>query len=230
MTSFLRSLRSKSFALLIVVLLLMLTACAGNSNSSNISSANSVKNSNGVNSVNKSKDKKSVSGSNSSINIAIGGKQDTETQLLTKMYALLLHHVGFNVVEHMNVGSSDAVFNAIISGYIDLSPEFTATGLKKLGLNSIGNAQLDYLQIKQGYEARYHVTWLDPTPLKGNVYNSAPVVRDSILKKAPQIATTLNELAPILTMQASKQLQSEVAGGKSVTEVATQFLQSKGLL
>jgi len=269
--------------------------------------------------------------SNSSITLTVGGKLDTEAQLLTKMYVLLLRHAGFTVVEKAALGTNAVVFNAINSGQIDLYPEFTATGLAKLGKNSSGNAQQDYQTVKQGYEQQYHITWLDPSPLNDTygicttqskasslgvtkvsdltskasgltiatppdgvqygvdvvkssygisfkkvvtyneegltfpavtsgaqdlnvcyttsaqiaklnftllqddknafpIYNPAPIVRDSTLQKAPQIATVLNKLAPFLTTQVSQQLQAQVVDGKSVTEVATTFLQSKGLL
>lgn len=175
--------------------------------------------------------KSSTAGSKTPMTIIIGGKLDTQWQLLTGMYALLLRHDGFTVVvEQMNSKADDAVFNAVVSGQVDLSPVFTANGLGKLGLRSTGIAQLDYLQIKQGYEAKYRVTWLAPAPLNAKVYSSAPVVRDSVLKKSPRIATVLNKLAPALTEQASQQMLSEVKAGKNVTQVATQFLQSKGLL
>jgi osmoprotectant transport system substrate-binding protein len=309
MGTFLRSLRARSFAVLIVVLLLALTACGGGSGSSGGSSSNP----------------------NSGITLTVGGKLDTEAQLLTKMYVLLLRHAGFNVVERAALGTNQVVFNAITSGQIDLYPEFTATGLAKLGQNSTGNAQQDYQIVKSGYEQKYHITWLDPSPLNDTygicttqtkatslgatkisdliprassltiatppdgvqygvdvarsayglnfkkvvtyneegltfpavtsgaqdlnicyttsaqiaklnfvllqddknaypIYNPAPIVRDSTLQKAPQIATVLNKLAPDLTTQVSQQLQAQVVDGKSVTEVATTFLQSKGLL
>ncbi len=258
--AFLRSRRSQSLVFLVVALLLTLTACTNNStntsstgsitknnssvnsvnsngnvnNTSKNTSVNSSSNGNGThttNTTNSSSGKSNAGSSNTPLTIVVEGKQDTESQLLTKMYVLLLRHAGFKADERVSIGAGDAVFNAMISGHIDISPAFTATGLSKLGLNSTGIAQLDYLQMKQGYEAKYHVTWLDPTPLNAKIYNSAPIVRDSILKKAPQIATVLNKLAPILTMQANQQLQTEVVkGGKGVTVVATQFLQSKGLL
>ncbi len=310
MIHFLRSLKGKPSALLIVILALLLTACAG------IPIGSSSNNSN----------------PSSSITITVGGKADNEGRLLTKLYVLMLRHAGFNAVEHAAPGTDGVVFKAITSGQIDLYPEFTGTGLTKLGLNSTGNAQQDYLQIRQGYEAKYQITWLEPSPLNdtygvcstqtrasnlgatkisdlttktskltiatsadgvhdginvmkafygftfkkvvtynqenltfpavntGNqdlnichttsadiarykfillqddknafpVNNPAPVVRDSMLKKAPEIATVLNKLAPYLTTQISQQLQSEVVNDrKGVTEVATQFLQSKGLL
>ena len=62
------------------------------------------------------------------------------------------------------------------------------------------------------------------------VYNPAPIVRDDTLKKAPGIADALNPLEPKLTTQVSQQLQAQVVGGMSVTDVATNWLKSVGLL
>ena len=69
-------------------------------------------------------------------------------------------------------------------------------------------------------------------------FHPAPIVRNDVLKKYPDIATILNPLAPKLTTEVSIQLQDQVGkmktGGTSVTEavkqVAKQFLQSAGLL
>lgn len=69
-------------------------------------------------------------------------------------------------------------------------------------------------------------------------FHPAPIVRDAILTKYPDIATILNPLAPDLTTQVSIDLQNQVAtltkGGASssaaIKTVATQFLTSKGLL
>ena len=69
-------------------------------------------------------------------------------------------------------------------------------------------------------------------------FHPAPIVRDSILQSDPGIANALNPLAPDLTTDVSISLQSQVtqkkANGTSVSEavkeVATAFLQSKGLL
>ena len=143
MVSLLRSLRARSFAILIVVLLLALTACGGGGTGGGNSTPNP----------------------NSGITLTVGGKLDTEAQLLTKMYVLLLRHAGFNVVERAALGTNQVVFNAITSGQIDLYPEFTATGLAKLGKNSTGNAQQDYQAVKDAYEQQYHITWLDASPL-----------------------------------------------------------------
>jgi osmoprotectant transport system substrate-binding protein len=69
-------------------------------------------------------------------------------------------------------------------------------------------------------------------------FHPAPIVRSSILQSDPGIATALNPLAPFLTTDVSINLQQQVATKKAsgtsvseaVKEVATSFLQSKGLL
>ena len=310
MTPFLRSLRGRSLALLLLIPLL-LAACGGSSSGGGGTTSGTP--------------------SNSSITVTVGGKLDTEAQLLTEMYSLLLKKAGFHVIEKRALGTNAVVFAAITSGQIDLYPEFTATGLAKLGKTSTNNPDQDYQIVKQGYETNYHITWLDKSPLndtygvcttqskakalgatkisdlaskassltiatppdgkqygvdvvksaygitfkgvttyneegltfpavmkgaqdlnicyttaaliaKDNfvllqddknafpAYNPATIVRDDTLQKAPGIATALNPLAPKLTTEVSQQLQAKVVDGQSVTQVATDFLKSQGLL
>src|SRR3989454_750467 len=69
-------------------------------------------------------------------------------------------------------------------------------------------------------------------------FHPAPIVRDSVLQSDPGIAAALNPLAPDLTTDVSISLQQQVSAkhtsgesiGQAVKEVATAFLQSKGLL
>ena len=69
-------------------------------------------------------------------------------------------------------------------------------------------------------------------------FHPAPIVRDSVLQADPGIKTALNPLAQYLTTDVSIMLQQQVAtkhaAGESIAqavkEVATAFLQSKGLL
>jgi osmoprotectant transport system substrate-binding protein len=69
-------------------------------------------------------------------------------------------------------------------------------------------------------------------------FHPAPIVRNDVLKKYPDIASILNPLAPKLTTEVSISLQDQVVrmktGGTSVTEavkqISKQFLQSTGLL
>jgi len=97
--------------------------------------------------------------------LTVGGKLDTEAQLLTEMYTQLLRHAGFDVTEKAKLGTNDIVHNAIVSGQIDLYPEFTATGLARLKLTSTHDDQQDYALVKAGYEKQFHITWLAFAPL-----------------------------------------------------------------
>ena len=67
-------------------------------------------------------------------------------------------------------------------------------------------------------------------------FNPAPIVRDSVLSKYPEIQTALNPLAPYLTTDVSVSLQKQVDTKKAnesdkqaIIDVATTFLQSKKL-
>ena len=110
MTPLLRSLAGRSLVLLLLIPLL-LAACGSSSGGGGTTSGTP---------------------SNSSITLTVGGQLDTEAQLLTEMYSLLLKKAGFHVVEKRALGTNAVVFAAITSGQIDLYPEFTATGLAKL--------------------------------------------------------------------------------------------------
>ncbi|MFL5626113.1 MAG: glycine betaine ABC transporter substrate-binding protein [Ktedonobacteraceae bacterium] len=169
MVIFLRSLRGRSLVLIVLMSLLFLAACGGSSGGTT---------SNGT-------------PSNSSITLTVGGKLDTEAQLLTEMYTLLLRKAGFHVIEKRALGTNAVVFNAITSGQIDLYPEFTATGLAKLGKQSSNNPQQDYQTVKQGYESMYHITWLDPAPL-----NDTYGVCTTQSKASSLSAMKISDLAP----------------------------------
>lgn len=67
-------------------------------------------------------------------------------------------------------------------------------------------------------------------------YHPAPIVRDSILQKNPEIQTALDKLAPFITTDASLQLQKTEAdneaqgmsSSQAITQAAKQFLQANG--
>jgi osmoprotectant transport system substrate-binding protein len=173
MLSLLNALRVRSLFLLAVVALFLLAGCGGSTSGSGSSSS-----------------------PNSQITLTVGGKLDVEAQLLTKMYTLLLRHAGFNVIEKPALGTNDVVFNAITSGAIDLYPEFTATGLQRLGLQTTHDPQKDYELVKQGYESKYKITWLDVAPLNDTYGICAPKSAASTLN-----VTKLSQLQPLVASQ-----------------------------
>ncbi|MBE3560541.1 MAG: glycine/betaine ABC transporter substrate-binding protein [Ktedonobacteraceae bacterium] len=123
--------------------------------------------------------------------ITVGGKLDTEAQLLTKMYSLLLSKAGFQVTEKAALGNSNIVFQAITSKQIDLYPEFTATGLNKLQIPSSYDPKKDYQTVKDEFDKRYQITWLDPSPL-----NDGYALCTSKDESQKLGVTSLSQLAP----------------------------------
>jgi osmoprotectant transport system substrate-binding protein len=73
------------------------------------------------------------------------------------------------------------------------------------------------------------VVLTDPKGVFPN-YNPAPVVRNDLISKSSAVKDTLNPLAPKLTTADQVALIKQVADGKTVHEVAQQYLKDKGLL
>lgn len=62
-------------------------------------------------------------------------------------------------------------------------------------------------------------------------YQVAPVIRQAVLDANPEIADTLNQLAPLLTNETMQQLNYEVSGNqREPADVAREFLVSQGLI
>ena len=145
MSSLLSTLKARAVIFLAIISLLVLAGCGGSTGSSGGGSGSGA--------------------NNSDVTITVGSKDDPEAQLMGQMYAQLLRHAGFKVVEKIKLGGNAIVFSAISSGAIDVYPEFTATGLAKLGAKTTHDVQKDYQTVKQGYEKNYKITWLDLAPL-----------------------------------------------------------------
>jgi osmoprotectant transport system substrate-binding protein len=166
-----RSLWTKSVVLLVLVPMLLLSACGssgGGTGSSGGSGTTPTK-----------------------VPIVVGSKLDTEAQLLGEMYVLLLQKAGYTVTPKLALGQTPTVFNALKSGAIDLYPEFTATGLNLLHVQSSFNPEKDYQTVKQGFEQQFHITWLDYSPL-----NDGYALCTSKSESQKLGVTTLSELAP----------------------------------
>ncbi len=195
------SLRFKILSILALLSILLLSACSSGNNGSVPSTGNGTSSAGSSNAGTKG-------------TITVGGKLDTEAQLLTEMYTQLLEKAGYKVNEKLALGNSIIVSQAIESGAIDLYPEFTATGLNKLGIPSTYDPQKDYQAVKSGYEQKYHITWLDMAPL-----NDGYALCTSSAESQKLNATSISQLAPQvgqLTLASPSDGISFVDGLKSV--------------
>jgi len=108
-----------------------------------------------------SKKSEDASASNKKTTIKIGSKDFTENLILAELYALALEENGYKVERVFNVASS-VVHTTLVSGDIDLYPEYTGTGLLsilKLPLET--DPQKVYDTVKTEYEKQFNLVWLD---------------------------------------------------------------------
>ncbi len=148
--------------------------------------------------------------------ITVGGKLDTQGQLLTTLYTLLLRKNGFTVNEKLAYGDTNGNFDAIQKGSIDLYAEFTGTALNLLKIKSTFNPQKDYDTIKKDYEQKYKITWLDRA---ANLNDGYALCMTKAQSQALGI-TTLSQLVPKVSQLI---LESPSDGTPFVDELKTTY-------
>ena len=93
--------------------------------------------------------------------IVIGSKDFTENEVVAEIYALALEDAGYTVERKMDIASS-VIHTSIVSGEIDLYPEYTGTGLLSiLELDLMTDPDEVYKTVKDAYEDQFQITWLD---------------------------------------------------------------------
>lgn len=100
--------------------------------------------------------------------IIVGSKIDTEGALLGNMIALVLEHDGFDVVDRIQTGATSVVRQAIISGEIDIYPEYTGNGFYLFSGETEADVwkqpQSAYEAVKKLDEDANDIIWLTPAP------------------------------------------------------------------
>ena len=99
--------------------------------------------------------------------VVVASKIDTEGALLGNMIAEALSAKGIPVTRKIQLGPTNIVRAAILSGQIDLYPEYTGNGaffFHKQHDPAWKNAAAGYALVKQLDLAQNHLVWLTPAP------------------------------------------------------------------
>ncbi|MEE9398651.1 MAG: ABC transporter substrate-binding protein [Dehalococcoidales bacterium] len=99
--------------------------------------------------------------------ITVGSKIDTEGALLSQMIIALLKDNGIDAVDKSGTGPTQVVRKAIISGEIDIYPEYTGNGaffFDETESDVWNDAQKGYQRVKQLDMAANNIVWLEPAP------------------------------------------------------------------
>jgi osmoprotectant transport system substrate-binding protein len=126
--------------------------------------------------------------------ITVGSKIDTEGSLLGNMIALVLEDAGFEVIDRIQTGATSVVRQAIISGEIDIYPEYTGNGYYLFSGETEAevwkNAETAYRSVKQLDLDANNIIWLTPAPAN-NTW--AIAVRGELAER--EGLETMNDLA-----------------------------------
>lgn len=99
--------------------------------------------------------------------IVVGSKIDTEGALLSQMVILMLRGKGFEVVDKSQFGPTSVVRKAIISGELDMYPEYTGNGaffFDEADSPVWKRAKQGYERVKELDKAQNNIVWLTPAP------------------------------------------------------------------
>jgi len=93
--------------------------------------------------------------------LSVGSKDFTENEVVAELYALALEEAGYTVERKMDIASS-VIHTSIVSGEIDLYPEYTGTGLISiLKLGAMTDPDEVYETVKTAYAEQFGIIWLE---------------------------------------------------------------------
>jgi len=99
--------------------------------------------------------------------ITISSKADTEGSLLAQVMSLMLTANGFQVIEKPSIAGTPLIRQALLSGDIDMYPEYTGNGavfFPDVNPDIWKNAQQGYQEVKTLDKQRNNIVWLQPAP------------------------------------------------------------------
>jgi len=130
---------------------------------------------------------------NAADTIKVGSKNFTEQYILAEMYAAVLENAGFTVERKINLGGTLIAHQALVTGEIDLYPEYTGTALSAVVKGEMStDADKVYNEVKDFYAREFKLTWLKPTGINNGyvIVVRAATAKENNLK-------TLSDLAKV---------------------------------
>ena len=97
-------------------------------------------------------------------NLVIGAKSFTEQDILGELLAQQIEaKTGLKVVRRLQLGDTLVCHNALLSGQIDLYPEYTGTAFSTiLKQKTLGDVKEVYRQVKEGYAQQFNLAVMPP--------------------------------------------------------------------
>lgn len=144
-------------------------------------------------------------GAGQATQIRVGSKEFTEQHILGNMYEMLLDDAGYDAT-YQAIGGSAEVHDALVNGEIDVYPEYTGTGLlthlaESYDPSMSGNDV--YETVKEQYQERWNLTWLQPTNFNNTYCLAMPKERAEEL--SVETVSDLSQMAGDLKFGATQE-------------------------
>jgi osmoprotectant transport system substrate-binding protein len=141
----------------------------------------------------------------------IGSKNFTEQLILGELYGQALAARGVKVELKLNMGGTLVAHQALVSGEIDMYPEYTGTALAVvLKAETMTDPEAVYQKVKQHYEQNLKALWLKPTRIN-NTYVLV-VRRDTAEKYRLKTLSDLAKVSKELVLGAGPEFRSRTDG------------------
>jgi len=129
--------------------------------------------------------------------VVVGSKIDTEGALLAQAILLLLDDAGIPVEDRSHFGPTDIVRKALLSGEIDLYPEYTGSGayfFEGTEPEIWKNAEAAYKEVARLDLETNNIVWLQPAPANNTwaIAVTSSLADSEGLKTLDDLATYLN--------------------------------------
>ena len=141
----------------------------------------------------------------------IGSKNFTEQVVLGEIYAQGLEAAGVPVERKLNMGGTLIAHQALVSGEIDMYPEYTGTALANvLKAETMTDPDAVYQKVKAHYDKELKLRWLKPTRIN-NTYVLV-VLPDTAQKHNLKTLTDLAKVSKQLSLGAGPEFRTRKDG------------------
>ncbi|OGO33287.1 MAG: osmoprotectant uptake system substrate-binding protein [Chloroflexi bacterium RBG_16_56_11] len=99
--------------------------------------------------------------------VTVSSKADTEGSLLGQVITIMLVNNGFRVIDKPAIAGTSLIREALLSGNIDIYPEYTGNGavfFPDIDPGTWKDARQGYQRVKELDKSRNSVVWLQPAP------------------------------------------------------------------
>jgi osmoprotectant transport system substrate-binding protein len=162
--------------------------------------------------------------------VTVGGKEFTEQDIMVHLVSELIEaKTELTVNRKPFLGGTNIVFTALKSGDLDISVDYTGTGLVSiLGEKVVNDADEAYRIVKEKYNEKYNITWLEPLGFN-NTY--AIVMKEEVANELGiEKISDLKEYASDFSFAATQEFMEREDGYSGMKEVyGFEFKDAKGM-